>query len=145
MATIPQYVSSNLNKVGELLNARLHNIADEAALASFATGLSDANKGLVIYLASDGRQHVWNGASFDPLRLDEIGTMVFRGSISSAAFGELPSVIETGAQYVVTESGALDFAQSWNTANPGDPYTVTYVPGAPVSAGAMVLLDKTGT
>jgi hypothetical protein len=147
MAIIPQHASLDFNKVGQLLNARLHNIATTADLATLAGTLGAGNAGLVVFCVEDDRQHVWDGAAFQPLRIDVLGTMVYRGSLSAAEFTTLPANFTTGSQFTTAEVGTLAFAQTWNAApgNEAQQITITYVPTNAVNAGSTILVEQTGT
>jgi hypothetical protein len=147
MATIPQYVSYNFGKSGQLIGARLQNVADPTALNNLASTLGPDNAGLIVYLASDNRPHIWTGSVFTALSAAVTGSVIYRGALRAVDFAILPSNMESGSKYAIAEAGTLNFAQAWN-ANPMNALqqiTITYVPTAVVRPGATLVFEQLGT
>ena len=109
MAVRDFYHDIDLQKVSQLLNARIHNVTN-ASRATLASGLSGSHEGLLVYDTEDDLLYTWDGSAFNSIG-GTTGAMVFQGVVGyDAAEPGSPSV---GDYYVFNTAGT----NTWNTSD----------------------------
>jgi plasmid maintenance system antidote protein VapI len=133
------YHDIDLVKVGQLINARIHNVTSAEQTALAAT-LGPANKGLPVYNTEIPAVLFWDGAQFVQQAVSVTGGMIFRGVLVAADYDQNdggytsgPANTDAGDQYAIGEAGTIDL--------PG----VTVNPDANVEVGDIVLFSDSGT
>ena len=132
MATKAFYHDIDMQQVGELLNARVHNVTS-AELTTLAGTLGAANRGLVVYNSTDSSLYTWNGSSFDQYAVEVTGDISFAGIINPTSSSSITP--EAGKQYVVDTAGALSTQGG----------AITYTPSGNVEVGDVVLFTSATT
>ena len=132
MATKAFYHDIDMQQVGELLNARVHNVTS-AELTTLAGTLGAANRGLVVYNSTDSSLYTWNGSSFDQYAVEVTGDISFAGIINPTSSSSITP--EAGKQYVVDTAGTLSDQGG----------AITYTPSANVEVGDVVLFTSATT
>lgn len=111
------YHDISLVDVGQLTNARIHNVADNAAETTLAGTLGADNVGLIIYHVADDIIKTWDGTQFNAYALEVAGDVIFKGFIDASIAiddGGQPQTVEAvaGYQYVVNTAGTFDAGAS---------------------------------
>lgn len=132
MASKLFYHDVDLNKVGQLQNARVQNLS-AAEIATLAATLSSANTGLVVYNTTSKSLVTWNGSGFDAYQIEVTGDIKFAGAINATNSATITPV--PGAQYVVDTAGTLDTQGG----------TISYSPSANVEVGDSVIFTTATT
>lgn len=134
MSTKQYYHNIDLVKVGQLVNARKHNLTTTEREALAAT-LSVDNEGLFVWDTTLKAGFTWSGTEFlaDAINLE--GDVVFKGLIdASVALDDpgQPQVVtaKSGYEYVVSVAGTLTLTG------------VTFSPNAVVEVGDRVLFTS---
>lgn len=116
----------NLDSIGQLKNARLHEV-NATSRASIAATLDTDNKGFVVYDEDDDLIYVWDGVEFNPIAIHVDGDIIFKGIIDDPAQAGNDAEAVSGYQYVVGAAGTLTMAG------------ITFLPNAVVEVGDVVL------
>jgi hypothetical protein len=132
MASKLFYHNIDLDKVGQLQNARVQNLSD-SEIATLSSSLSNANIGLVVYNTTTKSLATWNGTGFDAYQIDVVGDIKFAGPINPTNSATITPV--PGAQYIVDTTGTLDTQGG----------TVSYSPSASVEVGDSVIFTTATT
>lgn len=133
MATKEFLHNIDLVTLGQLLNARLHNVTS-AERTTLAASLGVANEGLFVYDTTEKMQYIWDGTQFQPQSVQMEGDVIFRGVLLAAVFDEDPDFTESGSLYKIGEAGTLTF-----------PGVTTYIPSAVVEPGDELLFTAPDT
>lgn len=126
MAVKQFYHDIDLVSVGQLLNARVHNV-DNAAEAALAGALTAAEAGLQVYNTDVNALKVWDGTQFNQVAAAITGDVIFYGVVTDLTAGGNPATEVAGAQYVVGAAGTLAWAG------------ITFTPSADVEIGDVIL------
>ena len=132
MASKSFYHDIDLNKVGQLKNARVHNLST-SEIDTLSASLSVAERGLVIYNTTSKSLMTWNGAAFDSYSYEVTGDIKFAGLINAGNSAAVTPV--SGSQYVVDAAGTLSTQLG----------TISYSPSANVEVGDVVLFTSATT
>ena len=133
------YHDIDLVKVGQVINARTHNVTN-AEQSALAATLGPANKGLPVYNTEISAVLYWDGTQFVQQAANMSGGMVFRGVLMAADYDQNdggytsgPANTDTGDQYAIGEAGTIDL--------PG----VSVAPSADVEVGDVLLFSDSST
>lgn len=112
MAQKEFYHDISLEKISQLLNARIHNIttSDRTTLAGT---LNSTHEGLLVWDTDLKYQFYWNGSAFVAGTQPVTGAMVYQGAYASLT--TVPPGAQVGYVYVITTAGTLTWAgQTFN-------------------------------
>lgn len=139
MANKPIYTDYDFQKIGQLLNTRLHNVTD-VTMAALAGTLGASNEGLTVWNTDQQRQLHWNGTEFQADTIAVDGDVIFRGVLGVSDYDENdgsyttgPAYTASGSQYVISEAGTIDITG------------ITVTPSAVVEVGDVVLFADSST
>lgn len=132
MATKKFLHDIDLVSVGQLKNARIHNVTS-IELVSLAGELGASNRGFIVYNTTDSTLYTWNGSAFDKYTFEVTGDIQFKGFINPSSSSSKTPV--SGHQYIVDAAGALSTQGG----------TITYSPSANVEVGDIVLFTSSST
>ena len=130
MAVKKFYHDIDLASVGQLLNARLHNVDSTARAALAATPLTVDHKGLQVWDTDDNAPYIWNGVAWLRDALVITGDVVFRGTVDASVSLNAQATAEAGNQYVVSTAGTLSMTG------------VTFTPSSAVELGDVILFTS---
>lgn len=133
MATKEFYHNIDLLNIGQLLGARVHNVADQTAETALAATLGADNEGLIIYRADTTFIKIWDGSRFVQQAMDVAGDVIFKGIIDASVTlnGQIEAI--SGYQYVVGTAGTATATG------------VTFTPSASVEIGDTILFTSATT
>lgn len=106
MATKEFYHNIDLVKVGQLLNARLHNVTDTQQ-TELAGLLGADNAGLIVYNTTKSRLYTWTGSVFQEYAVEVAGDLIFKGVVNASQSLDAQVQKVAGYQYVVETAGTL--------------------------------------
>ena len=129
MAVKQFYHDIDLVSVGQLLNARLHNV-DNAGETTLAGGLGASEEGLVIYNTETDQIKTWDGTQFNAIAPAVAGDVIFQGVHTDLTAGGAPSTVVAGSQYIMGAAGTI----AWTG--------ITINPNADVQIGDVVLFTS---
>ena len=132
MATKKFLHDIDLVNVGQLKNARIHNVTS-TELDTLAGELGASNRGFIVYNTTDSTLYTWNGSSFDKYTFEVTGDIQFKGFINPSSSSSKTPV--SGHQYIADAAGALSTQGG----------TITYSPSANVEVGDIVLFTSNTT
>jgi hypothetical protein len=130
MAVKKFYHDIDLVSVGQLLNARLHNVDSTARATLAATPLTVDHKGLQVWDTDDNAPYIWNGVAWLRDALVITGDVVFRGTIDASVSLDAQATAEAGNQYVVSTAGTPSMTG------------VTFTPSSAVELGDVILFTS---
>ena len=108
MAQKEFYHDISLEKVSQLLNARIQNITT-ANRTTLAGTLNTTNEGIIVWDTDLKNQFYWNGTAFVSGVSPVTGAMVYQGAYASLTV--TPPTPQIGYVYVLTTAGTL----TWTT------------------------------
>lgn len=126
MAVKQFYHDIDLVSVGQLLNARVHNV-DNAAETVLAGALTAAEAGFQVYNTDVNALKVWDGTQFNQVAAAIAGDVIFYGVVTDLTSAGNPATEVAGAQYVAGAAGTL----AWTG--------ITFSPSADVQIGDVIL------
>jgi len=132
MAAKQFYHDIDLVSVGQILNARLHNV-DNAAETTLAGSLTAAEAGFAVYNTDVDAIKTWDGTQFVQVGAAIAGDVIFYGVVTDLTATGNPSTQEAGAQYIAGAAGTL----AWTG--------ITFSPSADVEIGDVILYTSTTT
>lgn len=121
------YTDLDLKSVGQLLNTRVQNIADQTEQDALAATLGVGNEGLIIYRTDLKQTATWDGTQFIFAAIDIAGDVIFKGVVDASVTldGQVEAV--AGYQYVVGTAGTATATG------------VTFQPNATAEVGDIIL------
>ena len=132
MATKNFYHDIDLGLVGQLKNARVHNLST-SEIQTLAGSLTASHRGLMVFNTTTNTLETWNGSGFSSYSYEVTGDIKFAGLINPASSSSVVPV--AGAQYVVDTAGTLSTQGG----------AITYNPSAVVEEGDVVLFVNATT
>ena len=130
MATKKFYHDIDLVSVGQLLNARLHNVDNSGRATLAATPLTVDHKGLQVWDTDDNAPYIWNGTAWVRDALVVTGDVVFRGTVDASGSLDAQATAAAGNQYVVSVGGTPSMTG------------VTFTPDSAVEPGDVILFTS---
>ena len=131
--SIPFFDSVDFLAVGELENARIHNLAT-VARTGLSAGLSAANAGLIVYDTDLDTLFTWDGAQWNAVSTPAIdGDVIFKGTVDASTSLDAQAEAVKGYQYLVSVGG--------NAAMTG----ITFSPSDEVEPGDIILFTSAAT
>jgi hypothetical protein len=102
----------DLQKTGQLVNTRIHNITT-ANRTTLAGTLNTTHEGLQVWDTDLKQFFFWSGSAFVSGVSNVVGAMIYRGAYSNLT--TTPAAPATGDVYVITAAGTLTWAgQTFN-------------------------------
>lgn len=117
MAVKQFYHDIDLVSVGQVLNARLHNV-DNAAEAILDGALTATEEGFVVYNTDTDVIKTWDGTQFNSVAPAVAGDVIFQGVHTDLTTGGAPATVVSGSQYVMGAAG--DILWTGITINPNN-------------------------
>lgn len=134
MATKQFFHDIDLVKVGQLLDARIHNVTD-AQESALAASIQNESPGLVVYNTTTQTLKIWDGIdTFRSVSSDIEGDIVFKGTINPTNLATKVAAAKKGHQFVADVAGDLTIGSTTHTVEVGDIVLFTEDAGASVEA-----------
>lgn len=111
-----QYSDLDFFTVGQLLNARKHNVTG-AQRTTLGGSLDTDHIGVFVWDTDDNRGYTWDGTQWVPEAIEVAGDVILKGAFDASIAlddGGQPQTIEAvaGYRYVVTTAGTFDAGSS---------------------------------
>lgn len=129
MAVKQFYHDIDLVSVGQILNARLHNVTS-AQETTLAGSLTAAEAGLVIYNTDTDQIKTWDGVNFNAVAPAVAGDVIFYGIVTDYTSTGTPANTAAGSQYIAGADGTI----AWSG--------ITVTPSATVQTGDVLLFTS---